>query len=238
MGRRGVLCAAVVGLAAVAPAPAAAGPTITASSNRYDQPNVTIAVGDTVAFANSGGAHNFAFDDGPAYPDSPTPPGAAWSGLSRTFTAPGTYPFHCEAHPTEMQGAVTVTSAAPTPTPTPTPTPAPPPGYGPPPPAAPLEIHTLRLDGTTFCTKRSRRCRRPGVRIRIDLSRAAPVNGTLSKRGRRFGRLDLGTVPAGPRTMKFSRSAAGRRLTAGRYALSLRVDAGSARVLRFRVRPS
>jgi hypothetical protein len=97
-------------------------------------------------------------------------------------------------------------------------------------------VRTLRLAGKTFCTRRSRRCRRPGVRIRIDLSRPAQVNGTLARRGRRFGRVDLGTVPAGPRTLRFSRNAAGRRLEPGRYALALTVEDGARRTLRFRVR--
>jgi plastocyanin len=248
MGRTGITLVVIVGLgAAVVPALAAQGPRITASSNRYDPTTATIAVGETVTFANSGGVHNFAFDDGQAYPGSPQPPDdPAWNGLSRTFTQPGRFAFHCDAHPVEMQGVVTVTSPGattpvPTPTATPTPTPAPgaPGGTAPGGTAAPVEIRTLRLAGATFCTKRARRCRQPGVRVRIDLSRAARVTGTLTRRTAprgRFGRLDFGSVDAGARTLRFSTNAAGRRLAPGRYTLVVRVEDAAPRTLRFRVR--
>jgi hypothetical protein len=102
-------------------------------------------------------------------------------------------------------------------------------------------VRALRLAGASFCTRRGPRCRRPGVRLRIDLARAAAVTGSLTRRGqrgraRRFGRVDLGTVPAGPRTLRFSRTATGRRLTAGRYTLRLRIGAAAPRMLRFRIR--
>jgi hypothetical protein len=95
--------------------------------------------------------------------------------------------------------------------------------------------------GTSFCTRRTTTCRRPGVRLRIDLSAAARVTGTLSRRARpgarfrRFGSLDFGRVAAGPRTLSFTRTKAGRRLTLGRYKLALKA-AGASRSLAFRVR--
>jgi plastocyanin len=249
MGRRGVLLVVIVGLGGVlgVPAMATQGPTITASDFEYTPPSLPIPVGGTVTFANAGGFHNFSFDDGQEFPSSARgPDDPAWNGLSRTFTQPGAYAFHCEAHPTQMQGTIIVGDATPTPTPTPTatprptPTPTPPGGGSDPGPGGTgeraLEVRTLRTAGTAFCVRRSRRCRRPGVRIRIDLSRAATVTGTLARRGRSFGRVSFGTVAAGPRTLRFTRTASGRRLTPGRYTLAIRVAGDPARTLRFRVR--
>ena len=59
--------------------------------------------------------------------------------------------------------------------------------------------------------------------MQIDLSQPATVTGTLRRRGRGFGRVRFGTVQAGARTLSFRRNAAGRRLTAGRYTLRLRI---------------
>ena len=101
----------------------------------------------------------------------------------------------------------------------------------------------MRVSGATFCTKRGRTCARPGVRVAIDLSLPAKVTGNLSRqplrgkaRARRFGTVSFGTVAAGPRTLTFSRTAAGKRLAAGRYTLTLNVTGAAARTLRFKVR--
>jgi len=255
MWRGGVIFAvALTAVVAVMPALAADDVTITASDYRFDPRTPTIEVGDTVTFENAGGFHNFAFDDGQAYPPDPSLPGGAWDGLSRTFTQAGTYAFRCEAHDQsdDMRGVITVVDGdgdpAPAPTPTPTrtpgPTPTPQPGGGPGGGGdSTLGVRTLRVAGATFCTKRSRTCRRPGVRVRIDLSRAATVTGTLrrrplrgARRARGFGRVHLGTVPAGARTVRFSRTRSGRRLTPGRYTLALTVGDAAPRTLRFRVR--
>jgi hypothetical protein len=139
---------------------------------------VTIRVGDTVRFANSGGTHNFAFADGASYPPSPSDPGPAWNNLSRTFTQAGAYEFVCDEHP-NMTGTVTVSAATATPTATATATPGPgPPTQG----SAQLEVRTLRMTASTFCTRRGPKCRRPGVKLRIDLSQPAAVTGTLARR--------------------------------------------------------
>jgi hypothetical protein len=76
------------------------------------------------------------------------------------------------------------------------------------------------------------------VVLRIDLSAAAAVRGTLDRRGsrgfRRFGSLDFGRVAAGPRQLRFSKVRSGRRLTEGRYRLRLRVGDLN-RTLTFRI---
>ena len=81
------------------------------------------------------------------------------------------------------------------------------------------------------------------MRVVIDLSRATAVTGNLSRRplrgkarARRFGKVNFGTVAAGPRTLTFSRTADGKRLAAGRYTLTLNVTGAAARTLRFKVR--
>ncbi len=105
----------------------------------------TINKGGTVDFAYPGStsAHNVVFTD--AQPAScrqdrgPRPPGeppplptyavSGWSG-SRTFNAPGNYPFVCSAH-ADMTGAVHVVDLpAATPAPPPGATPTPPPSGG------------------------------------------------------------------------------------------------------------
>lgn len=84
---------------------------------------VTIAVGGTVSFGYPSGsyAHNADFsarapssctqtagsDSGAVPPLPALPTGAGWSGDCR-FDAPGSYAFHCDQHPTLMQGTVEV----------------------------------------------------------------------------------------------------------------------------------
>jgi hypothetical protein len=71
----------------------------------------------------------------------------------------------------------------------------------------------------------------------------AQVTGTLTRRPPRgraraksFGRVSFGNVAAGLRTLRFSKNAAGKRLTAGRYTLKLTVAGRAPQTLRFKVR--
>jgi plastocyanin len=254
-GRTALSAAAAALLAAVAPALAAQDHTITASSDVFTPASITIATGDRVVFANSGGSHNFVFEDGPRFPQTPRPAGdAVWSTpLSRVFTVAGTYRFYCATHGgpggVGMSGTVTVAAGGPVPAPTPTPTPTatPTPGATGQPPApqggGALQVRSLTTAAKSFCVRRGPGCRRPGVRLRIDLSAPARVTGVLRRRppragapGRRFGRVDFGTVAAGPRTLTFQRTASGKRLTAGRYTLAATVRGAGSRSLSFRVR--
>jgi plastocyanin len=232
------VAAAVVVLAAVAlPALAADSTTITAQNTLFDPKTVTIDPGETVTFDNVGGMHNFDFGPGQAYPAVPTDStDPVWNTpLKRTFDTPGTYNFHCDQHGI-MTGKVIVRdpSATPVPTPSPTPTPSstPDPGNGPPPGTQPtLAIRSLRVRAAKFCTSRSRACRHPGIAVRIDLTVASHVRGTLKRGRRKAGKVDLGTVAAGPRTVRF-----GRRLKPGNYTLLLRAGTLPPRTLRFKVR--
>jgi hypothetical protein len=98
---------------------------------------VTIAKDGTVTFSYPTGAsaHNVVFDGGsPSCSGLPSDPaGAPWSG-SCTFTAYGSYTFHCELHGSFMSGRVDVPDPnAPTTGTSPTPTETggtPPPGGG------------------------------------------------------------------------------------------------------------
>ncbi len=65
---------------------------------------ITAKVGDVITFTNGDSAgHTATLDDGSCF--TPTIAGGASDGL--TFTAAGTYPFHCAIHAT-MMGTITV----------------------------------------------------------------------------------------------------------------------------------
>ena len=203
---------------------------------------VSILPGESVTFVNDLGQHNVAFEDGQLIsPPAPALP-EGWPSPSpmRTFPQAGTYRFYCQLHGAPggvgMSGRVVVGTAggggggtggggtAPTTSP------------------GAVEIESLTMPRRRFCNKRSRRCKRPGVRFKIDLSRAASLKGTLrrrpltgNRRAKRFGTLDFGQVRAGSRTLSFRRTTAGRGLTSGRYVLTLKAgdDTGT---LRFSVK--
>jgi plastocyanin len=236
----GVLAATVVGL------PRAHGASVVdvrTSGLTFSPPDVTIAAGDTVRWTRTSGTHNVhILEDGTTVPG---PPSDTWDTVTHTFDQPGTYHYVCDLHQDlGMVGTVTVQPVAtptPTPTPPPAPTPTPPPGGGAPPPP---QLRSVAVTRVSFCTRRSRSCRRPGVVLAIDLSAPASVRGTLRRaalhgraRYRSFGTVDFGQVAAGRQQLRFSRAASGRRLSAGRYRLVLSA-AGTTSTLRFRVRPS
>jgi plastocyanin len=95
------------------------GPTIEvlgpAGGNRFDPATITVAQGTTVTWQWPDGSlgHNVAPDAGAI----PARSGGLANGPNTyqfTFTTPGTYQYHCEAHgATGMTGTVTVTAAAP-----------------------------------------------------------------------------------------------------------------------------
>lgn len=134
-GSLGTVAMVVVAVASLAVAVAARPATVRAATHSvsivdfaFNPGSMTINVGDTVVWTNTGEApHTATSQSGPAAFDS----GRLETGqtFSFTFTVPGTYSYLCSIHP-EMQGTITV-AAAPA-------QPAPPAGGGAPaqPPAA------------------------------------------------------------------------------------------------------
>jgi plastocyanin len=94
--RRPLIGILVALLAPVAPA-SAANQTVTATNfNTFSPRNVTVNTGDTVTWNNGGGFHNVHFDDN-SYVQPPSASSSAWS-VARTFSAPGTFRYYCDAH--------------------------------------------------------------------------------------------------------------------------------------------
>ena len=86
---------------------------ITVGNNWFDPTSTTVPAGTQVTWTwNSCGsdgyggqtcvAHSIVFDDGQ------TAASRSDGTYSRTFTAPGTYKYHCGVHGTSMSGAVVV----------------------------------------------------------------------------------------------------------------------------------
>jgi plastocyanin len=239
-----LVLAALAGFA-LAVVPALAGEhTVTAGGVSFSPKTIEIAQGHTVVWNTADhGSHNVVFDDesignlgvvGARHP-------------SYRFDKPGTYTYYCQPHKSAgMTGSVVVKEAAttthtttthttttpPTTTTTPTTT-TPPPTQTTttePPPAAPTV--TVRPVGSRFCARRSRRCKRPGVVLRVTSDTAHRVEGRLRREpSGHFGTVSF-DVPKGTKTVRLTRTSAGRRLAPGRYSLEL----GSARSIRFRVR--
>jgi plastocyanin len=73
----------------------------------FDNSNLSIAVGQTVIWTNTGAqAHNITADDNSVDSGS-LDPGATFS---LTFDTPGTFAYHCTPHPW-MKATITVTGA-------------------------------------------------------------------------------------------------------------------------------
>src|SRR5213078_4321523 len=88
----------------------------------FQPAEVDVAVNDKVVWTNSSSqSHTVTFDNGPDLnpkcdPNTPAllrigcqPPGGT---VERTFSAPGTYPYHCKLHVAEGMKGVVVVSAA------------------------------------------------------------------------------------------------------------------------------
>jgi plastocyanin len=193
-------CLAVLALAVV-PSQALAGPTITATpENVFTPKNVTVPLNDSVSFANSGGTHNVAWDDGkvrvspsadgsdPPWPVTPT----------RGFTKSGLYRFYCTVHGGpggfQMSGKVTVLNAD---------------GSVPKPPAI-SRVTTVSGAGR--------------VTLKFTSSTAGTITGKLSRKQgrsfRSFGSLKL-TLRKGRNSLLVRRTSSGRKLTVGSYQLAL-----------------
>jgi plastocyanin len=94
----------------MAPHALAAGTVVTLTADDTFEPStIEVGVGEAVTFRWDGGFHNVVFDDGTRSGDPTEQAGLEWS---RTFTAPGLYPYLCEVHTSVgMIGSVTVSEA-------------------------------------------------------------------------------------------------------------------------------
>lgn len=79
---------------------------VTATDSRLFSPGtVTVAVGGTVKWSNTGQlAHTVTFDNGTAFSQDLSAGGA----VSRTFATAGTFGYHCNIHGPSMHGTVIV----------------------------------------------------------------------------------------------------------------------------------
>jgi plastocyanin len=68
--------------------------TVRVSSFQFTPKVVTVAVGSTVEWVNSGGRHTVEADDGSFKSDTL----ADGAKFSHTFTKAGKYPYHCSFH--------------------------------------------------------------------------------------------------------------------------------------------
>jgi plastocyanin len=100
-------CAFLISLAiaAAAPTAASAAATVSIAGKSFGPAAVTVAPGDAVTWNWGSGPHNVHVTSGPETFDS----GIKDTGgtYTRTLTAPGTYTYQCDVHPT-MHGTVVV----------------------------------------------------------------------------------------------------------------------------------
>ncbi|MBA2380617.1 MAG: cupredoxin domain-containing protein [Chloroflexi bacterium] len=92
--------AATAGACSVAPAGSTATVNVAIKDFKYNPQPVQAKVGDIVAWKNEDSApHSATIDDGSCDTDSI----ATGSTGMLTFTAAGTYTYHCKIHPTQMK---------------------------------------------------------------------------------------------------------------------------------------
>jgi plastocyanin len=79
--------------------------TVDIKDFKFSPDPIEAKVGDTITWTNSDSApHSAALDDGSCATDTL----AQGASGSLTFSAPGTYPYHCAIHPTQMKGSIVV----------------------------------------------------------------------------------------------------------------------------------
>jgi plastocyanin len=87
---------------------AAADQTVTIESLQFRPATVTVEVGDTVTWSNQDGVPHTATADDDSFDTGNI---AGGSSASQTFATAGSFPYHCEVHPS-MTGTVVVQAAA------------------------------------------------------------------------------------------------------------------------------
>jgi plastocyanin len=197
--RRFLLLSTALAVALSAPASAADQTVDATSSNTFTPSSVTIAVNDKVTWRNQGGIHNVVFDDG-SFMEPSQPSFSMWT-VDRTFTAPGTFRYHCGQHGTAMTGTVVVQGGSAQPADT-----------------TPPDIDGLKVVPSTFCNRKTKTCKKTGALIRFTLDEDAKVSGRVVRRrdGKRVGTLSI-TANSGANEFDY----AGKGLALGKYRLEL-----------------
>jgi plastocyanin len=109
MKRRTTLFVAIAALLLLPAVASAADTTIDMQDIEFKPPTLTVAVGDSVTWVNKDAAlHDAIADDGSWKTPTLNPNQSA----SLTFSAPGTYAYHCSLHGS-MRGTLTVVETAP-----------------------------------------------------------------------------------------------------------------------------
>jgi plastocyanin len=190
---------------------------VSVSSNVFTPADLTVAVGDTVRWMNTGGSHNVKFEDG-SFEDPPMVSSSLWT-TTRTFSNAGEFGYYCELHGPpnggSMAGIIRVTAVSPSPPPGS----PPPPGSGPPPALQPRKV-TLALSDATP---------RRGERIRLSGSvRPQRDGGTVEIQKRNKGGGFRTVAKARLRDAGGARSVYSRRLRVLRDAVFRARVAGDA----------
>lgn len=93
------------GAAACAVATAMGAVNVEISEYMFKPDPIQAKVGDTISWTNKGTVqHSAALDNGSCATDTIDPGKEG----NLTFSAPGTYPYHCAIHPTLMKGTIVV----------------------------------------------------------------------------------------------------------------------------------
>jgi plastocyanin len=202
---------------AVLPAEAA-DQSVSVSSDVFTPSSVTVSVGDTVTWTNTGGRHNVHFEDESFVMPDPAST-SSWT-RERTFNTAGSFAYYCDVHRDEgMTGTVTVIAASTAP-----PGGSPPPPGGGPAPAPGPDRTKPAVTGFTIKRRRFRvtKAKRP---FSFRLSEAASVRLVISrkvrKRYRVRGTLTRRDLAAGKHTIAFKGRLAGKKLAPGSYRASI-----------------
>jgi plastocyanin len=132
------------------------------------------------------------FDSDPGKGSGQVPSHPPGDGFGEQFVAPGTYTYVCKNHGF-MQGTIVVSPDTT--------------GGAPPADRVAPQVLGARFSQTRLCPRRSRRCARPGARLRFTLSEQADIEGAIYRvrRGRRaFARLFSALGRPGGNNLRFS----------------------------------
>jgi plastocyanin len=168
------------------------------ASGSFTPNNVNVTVGDTVTVVNgaagAGRPHDLIWQDGaPGFATAPAPFGpniAAWTS-SRTFTAPGDFPFVCSFHQAiGMTGVVHVAAPAPAPTGTTTSTTTTTTTT-----SGPADVTAPTFTSTAKATRRA-------VTLKVRLSESSKVTVVVRRGKRTIARKRFATPLTGRQTLR------------------------------------